>query len=509
MTSPDQAPVVVVGAGPTGATVSILLAQCGIKTLVLDRWAGVYPQPRAVHMDDEVCRVVARMGLAEKFAAISRPAHGLQLRDRDHRVLAEFRRDTAPSANGHPQANMFDQPEFEEILRAELLAHRCVDLRGGVDVTGVEQVGDRVRVTYRDASGAPTTVDAGFVLGCDGANSFVRTAIGSTMDDLHFDQRWLVVDVDSDADLQQWEGVHQVCDPERAATYMRVGSTRYRWEFQLLEGESVDQFADLAAVAPFIEPWTRGVPTERLRLIRVAEYTFRAQIADRWRRGNVFILGDAAHLTPPFIGQGMGAGLRDADNLAWKLAGVLRGELPPNVLDSYQQERRPHARAMIRLALAVGRAMTAGGEVGSMLRRVVVPRLGLIPGVRARITSSKTPALHRSALVGRRVGPWSLTGTLCPNPTLPDGRRVDDVLGKGFAIVTAAPLTAGQRAQAERRGVTVHVAAHGSDLARWLRRGRTTAALVRPDRTVMATARRPTDLLASTPDFGESLRASC
>lgn len=506
----SPAPVVVVGAGPTGATAAILLAQYGIRSLVLDRWDGVYPQPRAVHMDDEVCRVVARLGLADRFAAISRPAHGLQLRDRHHRVLAEFRRDTAPSANGFPQANMFDQPELEAVLRDDLLRQRCVEFLGNAEVTGVEQVDGRVRVTYRDHAGDTTTsVDADFVLGCDGANSFVRSSIGARMEDLHFDQRWLVVDVDTNADLRQWEGVHQVCDPVRAATYMRVGATRYRWEFQLLPGETADQYAELSAIEPLIAPWIRGIPTDELRLIRVAEYTFRAQIADRWRAGNVFILGDAAHLTPPFIGQGMGAGLRDANNLAWKLAGVLWGQLSPEVLDSYQQERKPHARAMIRLALAVGRFMTAGGEVGSVLRGVVVPRLGLIPGMRKRIVDSSTPALHRSSLVQRRLGPRSLTGTLCPNPTLPDGRRLDDVLGMGFAIVTAVPFTVAQQELADQRRTTVFFAAPGSEVTRWLRRGRTTAALVRPDRTVMATARRPGDLLSHTPpcDFGAFIRA--
>ena len=504
MSQLNRVPVVIVGAGPTGATAAILLAQYGINSLILDRWDGVYPQPRAVHMDDEVCRIVARLGLAERFAAISRPAHGLQLRDRQHRVLAEFRREITPSANGYPQANMFDQPELEKVLRAELGRHRCVELRGNADVTGVEQVDGHVRVTYRDQTGdTTTTVDADFLLGCDGANSFVRSTIGSSMVDLHFDQRWLVVDVDTDADLRQWEGVHQVCDPVRAATYMRVGATRYRWEFHLLPGETAEQFSELAAVGPFIEPWTRGIHPDQLTLIRVAEYTFRAQIADRWRRGNVFILGDAAHLTPPFVGQGMGAGLRDAQNLAWKLAGVLRGDLSPEILDSYQQERKPHARAMIRLALAVGRFMTAGGEVGSVLRGVVVPRLSLIPGVRQRIVDSSTPALHRSALVRRRLGPGSLTGTLCPNPTLPDGRRLDDLLGLGFALVTAVPLTAEQQALLQQRGAAAYCAAPGTELARWLRRGRATAALVRPDRTVMATARQPAPLLS---DLGALIR---
>ena len=167
------------------------------------------------------------------------------------------------------------------------------------------------------------------MLGCDGANSVVRAAIGACMEDLNFEQRWLVVDVATDAELDQWEGVHQVCDPHRAATYMRIGETRYRWEFRLLPGRDRRRLQHHGGARPA----DRAVGGRRCArtswsCVRVAEYTFRAQIADRWRRGNIFLLGDAAHLTPPFIGQGMGAGLRDAMNLAWKLAGVVNGWLP-------------------------------------------------------------------------------------------------------------------------------------------------------------------------------------
>ncbi|PRC47599.1 3-(3-hydroxyphenyl)propionate hydroxylase, partial [Mycobacterium sp. ITM-2017-0098] len=213
--------------------------------------------------------------------------------------------------------------------------------------------------------GTEYVVEADYVLGCDGANSLTRRRIGSAMKDLGFAQRWLVVDIATHADLGQWEGVHQVCDPDRAATYMRIGATRYRWEFRLLEHETADDYATLDAVLPLLRPWAGTISADALTLVRVTEYTFRAQLADRWRRDRVFLLGDAAHLTPPFIGQGMGAGLRDAMNLAWKLAGVLDNSLAPHVLDTYEQERKPHARSMIRLALGIGRCMTSGGELGN------------------------------------------------------------------------------------------------------------------------------------------------
>ncbi len=496
-------PVVIVGAGPTGVTAATLLAQYGVDSLVLDRWPDVYPQPRAVHLDDEIYRILLQLGLADEFAAISRPAQGLRLLDNTMRVLAEFRRDNAHSVNGFPQANMFDQPEFEMLLRTNLKRHPHATLRGDTEVTGIADQDDgRVRVTFTDRlDGAPYAVEADYVLGCDGANSVVRAEIGSKMRDFTFEQRWLVVDVATDADLGQWEGVHQVCDPVRAATYMRIGDSRYRWEFRLLPGETVEDYPSMRELQPLISPWTTNAAADDLELLRVTEYTFRAQIAGNWRRGNVFLLGDAAHLTPPFIGQGMGAGLRDAMNLCWKLAGVLAGDLPPDVLDSYERERKPHTRALIRLALNVGRAMTAGGEFGNLVRRVVVPRLHRIPGLRDKVVDSKTPPLRRSALVNRPPLRRRLTGSLCPNAVLADGRRLDESIGAGFAVISAEPVTAEHRTHLEQRGAVVHIADPGTDLADWLRRGHATAAIVRPDKTVMRSGRRVDELCASVPTF--------
>lgn len=495
--------VAVVGGGPTGVTAATLLAQYGLDSVVLDRWPQVYPQPRAVHLDDEICRIVARLGIADEFAAISRPARGLRLVDRDRRVLAEFRRDTAVTRNGFPAANMFDQPELEKVLRRNLSRYRHAEFRGDTEVLDItEELGGRLRLRAADRmSGHEFAITADYVLGCDGANSIVRTAIGATMRNLNFEQRWLVVDIATPTDLQQWEGVHQVCDPDRAGTYMRIGETRYRWEFALRDDESAADFQTLDALRPLLAPWTVHAGDADLELIRVAEYTFRAQIADRWRAGNIFLLGDAAHLTPPFVGQGMGAGLRDAMNLSWKIAGVHRAMLPRSVLDSYHTERRRHARHMISLALNMGRAMTAGGEIGSALRQLVLPRLHLIPGLRAKVVDSQTPPLRASTLNRRTLRTRRIVGRLCPNPVLGDGRHLDDALGLGFGVLTTAPLTPAQRAIVTERGARAVQAAPDSELARWLRDRRVRAAVVRPDRTVMAAGRDVTTLCRVLPNF--------
>ena len=486
-TSTDPVPVVIVGAGPVGVTAATLLGQYGVRCLVLDRWDGVYPQPRAVHLDDEIYRILVRLGIGDQFSAVSRPTRGLQLIDRNHRVFAMFDRAGDTGRHGHPRANMFDQPELEHLLRTHLKDQPTVTLRGNVEVTDVAQDGQgRVRVDFTDRlAGENESVLATYVLGCDGANSLVRASIGATMEDLEFEQRWLVIDVASMVELDQWEGVHQVCDPKRAATYMRIGETRYRWEFRLLDGETAADFESLEALQPLIGPWVEGIPCEQLELVRVAEYHFRAELADRWGDRNVFLLGDAAHLTPPFIGQGLCAGIRDSMNLSWKIAGVLSGDLPESVLDSYEVERKPHARAMIRLARVVGMAMTQGGRGGDVLRKLIAPRLHRIPGLRDRLLDGETPPLHRSAMVKGRGLRRSLNGRLCPNALLADGRRYDDVTRGGFVFVTGVPLSSQERAVLAGRGTEVLEVHPGSPLHQWLVDGNAAAALVRPDLTVL------------------------
>ena len=334
-TGAEPTPVVIVGAGPVGLTAATLLGQYGVECLVLDRRDGVYPRPWAVHLDAEVYRVLARLGIGEQFAAVSRPIRGLQLIDRNHREFAVL--DGNQGVRGHPRTNLFDQPELEHLMRTNLKDQTTVSLRGNVEVTDVVQENqDGVRVGFTDRlTGRHESVLATYVLGCDGANSVVRTAIGATMKDLEFEQRWLVVDLECRVELDQCEGVHQVCDPERAATYMRIGETRSRWEFRLLEDETATDFESLEALRALIGLWVEDIPNVQFEPARVGECTFRAQAADRWRDRSVFLLGDAAHLTPPLIEQGLSTGVRDSMNLSWKIAGALSGDLPHSRLETY------------------------------------------------------------------------------------------------------------------------------------------------------------------------------
>jgi 3-(3-hydroxy-phenyl)propionate hydroxylase len=259
------------------------------------------------------------------------------------------------------------------------------------------------------------------VLGCDGAGSLTRDAIGSRWEDLHFEERWTVLDVRTSRPVRTWEGVDQVCDPEQPGTFMRIGEDRFRWEFRLREGERLDGPDGWNRLRRLLAPWT-DVPAREdspdFTVIRQAQYTFRALIADRWRQGRVFLLGDAAHLTPPFVGQGLCSGLRDAHNLPWKLARVLQQGADERLLDTYQSERRPHARKMIRLAVATGWAMTGGQNRAAALRRAALGAVSRVPGVAPFVAAhGLSTALTPGPLVHRgRLGGSRLAGTLCPQP---------------------------------------------------------------------------------------------
>jgi 3-(3-hydroxy-phenyl)propionate hydroxylase len=477
--------VLVVGAGPTGLAVATLLAQHGVASTVVDRRREACAQPRAVHLDGESVRILQRLGVHEQFAAISRPATGLRLLDARLRPFATFRRAVTAGPHGHPEANLFDQPDLEDLLRRNLARHPLVTLRGGVGVTAVTPDG----ATLTDlCTGTQEQVQAAAVLGCDGATSTVRDTIGARLRDLHFTERWLVVDVRCRRALDSWGGVDQVCAP-RAATFMHLTGDRYRFEFRLQSGEAGD-------LATLTRPWLGDVPPGEWEVLRRAEYVFAARVADPWRRGRVLLLGDAAHQTPPFVGQGLGAGLRDAHNLAWKLAAVLHGRAGDDLLDTYQAERAPHAEATIRVAIRAGRAVTGGQHVAAALRRPLAATLLRLPGAEARALRGTVVRHPPSGWVDRRTHRRDLPGTLCPQPFVRvDGavRRLDDVLGPGFALLVAGPVDDGLRERARALGATtVQLAQPDADitddgtLAAWLARGRATAVLLRPDRVVMA-----------------------
>ena len=337
--------VIVVGCGPVGMTLAVLLAQQGHSVTILERWPNPYPLPRAVHLDHEVARIFQSAGIGAELAEITEPADIYEWRNGQGTTLLRLGR-VGAGASGWPLSLMFHQPTLETVLerRARALG---VDIRRGCEVTDLTQHQGVVAVATSEGD----VLEARYAVGCDGANSTVRTLLNVQMTELGFFYDWLIVDVVLHDDRVFDPTNVQICDPARPTTVVSGGPGRRRWEFMRLHHETLDELESRAW--ELLEPW--DVRPDNATVERRAVYTFAARFAEQWRRGRVLLAGDAAHQMPPFAGQGMCAGIRDAANLAWKLDHVLTGAAPDALLDTYDQERLPSARHAIEFSVELGK----------------------------------------------------------------------------------------------------------------------------------------------------------
>ena len=341
----DLVDAVVVGYGPVGAVAAALAGRAGLRTTVLEATSSVYHLPRAAHMDAEIMRVLDEIGVGDDVRPTCAPVSGMHFINADGEALVRF--DVPAGASF-----MFYQPDLERALRAEVDRLPSVDVHLEHEVVGFEQHADHVEVTVRDlGTGRSRVLRARYLLGADGARSLVRKQLGVACEDLQLDQPWLVVDTLLTRPVELPGIVQQICDPARPTTFIPMCGRRRRWEFMLLPGETAQDMERPARVAELLAPW---VGPDDVEIVRAVVYTFHAVLAEQWRDRRVFLLGDAAHQMPPFLGQGMCSGIRDAHNLVWKLALVRRGLAPDALLDTYQEERAPHVRRIIETAVALG-----------------------------------------------------------------------------------------------------------------------------------------------------------
>ena len=471
-----EADVVVVGFGPVGATLAGLLARRGLDVVVVDKDTDVFALPRAAHVSDDVVRVWQELGCADELVAAMRVNHGMDFLTADHRVLLRMRPGPV-TASGWPSSLFFHQPALDRRLR-QAAADLGARVRLGTEVTGVHDDGERVTVTCGDG----TTITAGRVVGCDGARSFTRQAVGTTLDDLGFEESWLVVDVVLRGEAPKLpDRALQVCDPARPHTLVPMPAPRFRFEFMLLAGEDADAMQDPGVVRELLAAWVDPAVVE---IERSAVYVFHGLLARTWRSGRVLLAGDAAHQMPPFLGQGLGSGVRDAANLAWKLDLVCRGVAPDALLDTYHHERAPHVRGLVEAAVGFGRIICTTDAQAAAERDA---------------TMLADPAEPRTAA--------ALSG-LAPGPLLADGRtavqvdigraRLDDRLGTRFGVVTRGPVTVSGFWADE---ATVLDARTDPELGEILDAYAAEVVVIRPDRYVLGAGATLDDATAAAADL--------
>ncbi|HJQ84390.1 MAG TPA: bifunctional 3-(3-hydroxy-phenyl)propionate/3-hydroxycinnamic acid hydroxylase, partial [Candidatus Binatia bacterium] len=350
----DVLDVAIVGYGPVGQALALLLGQRGRRVGVFEKQPAAYPLPRAVHFDHEVARILQAAGLGDVLPRLSEPADVYEWKNGTGETLLRIGSNPV-GLSGWPEANMFSQPDLERELDARVRALPSVDVRRGAEVVELEPSDGAVALVFADADGRRTGTRARWVVGCDGANSFVRRRLGVPVTDLGFFFDWLIVDV-VPKEPRLWNPINgQICDPARPTTVVSGGPGRRRWEFMRLPGEDVAALNTEATAWRLLEPW--ALHPGNAVLERHAVYTFHARWVDEWRKGRVLLAGDAAHQMPPFAGQGMCAGIRDAANLAWKLDLVLGGKAADGLLDTYPTERIPQVRQVIEFSIELGKVI--------------------------------------------------------------------------------------------------------------------------------------------------------
>ena len=447
--------VVIIGLGPTGLTLAHLLGRRGLKVLALEREPQFYGNARAVYTDDECMRIFQAAGLADELDADMIVDCPVQWVLKDGSVLGQLRRFDRP--NGWPMSNFFYQPFLETRMEELLSRYPNVTKLRGRDVIGFDQMEGEVIVTHVASEGiqygqaracAPTPQDATrvrarWLVACDGGRSFVRSSLGIKMTGKSFPEPWLVVDIKAKDGADCFRHIpyfNFYCDPERPTVSCPQPKGHHRFEFMLMPGQTREYMEDPATVRAFLG---RHIDVDKVEVLRRLVYTFNALIAERWRVGRVLLAGDAAHMTPQFMGQGMSSGVRDAYNLAWKLGAILRDRADERLIDSYESERKPHAKEMIDVSVRMKEFVSQANPVKAMLRNVAVRTLLKTPKVGTYIREARfkpPPTYPNGAYLGlARARRNSAEGRPVPQPQVRtcDGRRalLDDILGEDFALL--------------------------------------------------------------------------
>ncbi len=470
--------VLVVGLGPVGAALGALFSAQGVKTIAIDKDTTVYPLPRAVHFDHEIMRIFQQLRIADTVLRHAMETPAYEFRSADDQLLLRLD-PAAETPSGWASGYMFHQPGLELALRDILAASPDAEMRSGWRFEGLHQDAGGVSATVVGPDG-PSTIRSQYLIGCDGASSPVRESIGGGLFSYGFDEPWLVIDVKVQPGARLPEVNLQICDPARPTTCVLSGPGRHRWEFMLLPGETPEAVLNEDFIQALLAPWDCG-PVE---IERRAVYRFHGLVAQEWRAGRVLLAGDSAHQTPPFAGQGMCSGLRDAANLAWKLAAVIRGRADEVLLDTYQAEREPHARALIELAIGMGRVVCLQD------RDAAAARDRHMLDIRKSGASPLPPLQPAPFANGCILAGSPGAGDIFPQATSDESaqrRRLDDAMPDGAWLISREPVKLASDGLIVLSLGDDALAPFRSALTTWLDECGAEAVLVRPDRYVFGT----------------------
>lgn len=480
--------VLVVGLGPVGQLLALLLGRQGVSVIAIDRAHEPHDLPRAAVIDDEVLRILQSAGVAETVLANSQVQEEVSFVTHGGRKVVLLR--PVDGTQGHPPLVSINQPAIERALVGQIESTPGVELRWLRELDRLDQDLDGTEATVRTSEGKRERIRAHWTIGCDGGGSLVRQLLGIEFGGSTFRQRWLVVDVRVDQPLASVPHPHFYGDHRRPIVSLPMSPGRHRWEWMLHPGEDPDPFIEPGAVRARIEPWLDG---ESIEIERSVVYTFHARMAERWRERHVLLAGDAAHVMPPFAGQGFSSGARDAANLSWKLAAVLGGA-PGSLLDTYELERRPHVRAMTRLALSLGSFVQTTNRRTAAIRDTWLHALdasGIAEWMQSRIKPVPAYADGAFAVRPHRLPGLRGVGSQFPQPrVLAEEKlvRLDDLIGSGWCGLS---LPGADVEALTALGLPILVASHDFHdvegvVSRWLSSHDASWVVLRPDRFVYA-----------------------
>lgn len=483
----DESPrdVAIVGLGPVGATLANLLGMCGLSVVVIEREKNIHKLPRAVHFDDEVLRVFQTIGVADEVVVNSPFNPGMRFVNNHGHLLLDWPRSPDIGEQLWQTSFHFHQPDLELVLRNALKRFPNVSVITQRQVVAITTLNDGVELTTQHISADnpdTTTIRAKYVVGCDGARSVVRQSMKAEVLDLGFRERWLVVDVllnENKAELGDY--TIQYCDADRPATYVRGPLNRRRWEIAVHDSEDSEKISSGESVWKLLSRWLK--PSEAT-IERVAVYTFHSLLSKQWCGDRLLLAGDSAHQMPPFMGQGMCAGIRDAANLAWKLKACIDGHSSDRLLDTYQAERYPHVRHYIETAIQLGNLINAC-DSKQALQHV------FNQGVGSAKMKTTTPPLGQCMVDNIHAG------LLAPQVLLTNQRKIDDEAGYCSVLLLAAdlPVDIPQRELLIGSGIFVITSEKQSGVQKLLTRYKSNAIFIRPDRYILGTANTTDELI--------------